>query len=241
MKETLRSKCLSDVEPYLNDAGVLDQGSYQTAKNCIHTDIVKNSIDSLGPNRVLGRQSPPIAPTEAYLQRQIRVTLSQLRSGHCARLQSYQAKIGSSPSDLCPDCNAQPQTTAHLFNCTAFPTSLTPVDLWENPWRVAHFLQSTPSFSFLPSAGPPPPPRGRRRPRPRPPPEPPPPPPPAPAPAPVSRRSPSPIFTPLTLPPSPFAFDGRGRPPPPLMSLQVGPQAPRFARSSLSGGDLFSD
>ena len=236
MKETLRSKCLTDVEPYLNDVGVVQQGTYQAVRTNIHTDIVRTTIDSLTPNRVLARQPPPLDPTEGYLHRQIRVTLSHLHSGHCAHLMSYQAKIGSSPSDLCPDCNAHPQTTAHLFDCTAHPTSLSPIDLWESTWQVAHFLQSTPTFNFLPSAGPPPPPLGRRRLRPRPPPEPPPPPAPQ-----ATRRSPSPVFTPLSLPPSPFAFDGRGRLPPPLMSLRVGPQAPRYARSSRSGGDLFSE
>ena len=231
MKETLRSKCLADVEPFLNDDGVVERGSYEAAKVGIHTKIVSETIDSLGPNRVLGRQPPPIDPTEVYLHRQIRSTLSQLRSSHCARLLSYQARIGSSPTDLCPDCSLEPHTTAHLFNCTARPTSLNPIDLWQNPWRVAHFLQSTPSFDFLPCAGPPPPPP-RRCLRPRPPPEPPPGPPPPP-------RSPSPVFTPVSLPPSPFAFDGRGQPPP-LMSQPVGPQALRYARSSQSGGDLFS-
>ena len=244
MKETLRSKCLRDVEPFLNDAGVIEPGSYQAAKNSIHTNIVRETIDSLGPNRVLGEQPPPIDPSETYLPRQTRVTLSQLRSGQCARLCSYQAKIGSLPSDLCPDCNLHPHTTAHVFDCPAHPTLLEPKDLWRDTWQVAHFLQSTPSFSFLPCAGPPPPPRGRRRQRqrPRPPPEPPPPPPQA------ARRTPSPVFSPLSLPPSPFfgppspphsLVDGHGLPLP-LMSLPVGPQAPRYARSSLSGEDLFS-
>ena len=67
MKNTLRSKCLTDVEPNLNDAGVVEQGFYEAVKNNIHTDIVRNSIDSLATNRVLARQPPPIDPTKAYL------------------------------------------------------------------------------------------------------------------------------------------------------------------------------
>ena len=232
MKETLRSKCLPDVQPFLNGEGVAERGSYEATKSSIHTNIVRDTTDSLGPNRVLAQQPPPIDPTETYLPRQTRVTLSQLRSGHCARLLSYQAKIGKSPNNLCPDCGIHPHTTNHLFDCPAHPTSLSVTDLWRNTWRTAHFLQSLPSFDHLPSAGPPPPP-ARRRQRPRPPPE----PPPAPQ---AARRSPSPVFTPLTPPPSPFGFDGNGRPPPPLMSLLVRPQAPRHARSSQSGGDLFS-
>ena len=240
MKETLRSKCLADVEPYLNGEGVVEIGSYPAVRDSIHTDIVRQTIDTLAPNRVLGRRPPPIDPTEAYLQRQIRVTLSQLRSGHCARLKTYQHhKLGTAPDDLCPDCHIHPHTTAHLFECAANPTPLALSDLWSNTWRVAHFLQSTPSFDFLPSAGPPPPPPRGRRLRPRPPPEPPPAAPQA-ASGPISpaRRSPSPIFTPLSPPLSPFAFDGR---PPSLMSLRVGPQAPRHAGSSLSSVKLFSD
>ena len=81
MKETLRTICLRDFEPFLNKAGAIEPGSYQAAKNSIHTNIVRETIDSLGPNRVLGEQPPPIDPFKTYLPRQTRVTLSQLRSG----------------------------------------------------------------------------------------------------------------------------------------------------------------
>ena len=122
MKETLRSKCLSVVEPYLNADGVVERGTSRTVISSIHTDIVQSTIDSLEPNRVLNAKPPPIDPQETFLPRQTRTTLSQLRSGHCARLQSYQYKIGSSASNVCPDCQAQPHTTSHLFECTAHPT-----------------------------------------------------------------------------------------------------------------------
>ena len=119
MQETLRSKCLQDVERYLNENGDVERGTSEATISSIHTDIVQESIITLAPNNILNRQPPPIDPSKNYLPRIMRSTLSQLPCGHCARLQSYQHKIGSSPNDLCPECNARPHTTSHLFQCTA--------------------------------------------------------------------------------------------------------------------------
>ena len=77
MKETLRSKCLPDVQPFLNDEGIAERGSYKATKVSIHTKIVWESINSSETNRVLAQQPPPIDPTESYLPRQTRVILSQ--------------------------------------------------------------------------------------------------------------------------------------------------------------------
>ena len=138
----------------------------------IHTQIVSDTVDSFQPNRVLNTIPPLIDPSEQSLPRRTRTVLSQLRSGHCAKLKDYQFRVGRSDSDNCPDCNSAPQSSSHIFSCTSHPTTLTTTDLWERPRAVAAFLSSTPSFGDLPDPGPSPPPRARRRRRP--PPEPPP-------------------------------------------------------------------
>ena len=63
---------------------------FHVAKNKLHTDIVKKAISRASVNRVIGRQPPPINNNEDHLPRISRVALSQLRSGHCARLRDYQ-------------------------------------------------------------------------------------------------------------------------------------------------------
>ena len=120
----------------------------------------------------------------------VRATLSQLRSGFCARLKDYQLRIGKAVDDLCPECNAASHTTSHIFVCPSHPTPLTVESLWSDPWGVANFLPQLTSFQFLPVVGPPPL-RNRRRARPP--------------------ADPPPVFSPASLPPSPFLFT-----PPPL-------------------------
>ena len=193
LKHTLRSKCLADVEPYLEVDGSLGRGNFPRVKNQLHTDIVRKALENTGPNRVLGVRPPPIHASETSLPRISRTTLSQLRSGHCARLKVFQVKIGKTDDDSCPDCNLFSQSVNHLFDCPARPTTLRPIDLWENPRDVVDHLRSTSSFDSLPPLGSPP--RPRRRPRPpRAPPDVPP----------ISPGSPpgSPLFSPLILPPS---------------------------------------
>ena len=163
MKHTLRSKVFGDVLPYLNEDGLIAPGTYDAVIRSIHTDVVSNYIDGMSPNRVLGNLPPLISPTEKFLPRLTRNTLAQLRSGHCAHLMSYQFKIGRADADTCPNCNAASHSILHLFDCVAQPPSLSPRDLWENPWDVATFLESSNAFNFLPCVGPPPPPRRRLR------------------------------------------------------------------------------
>ena len=134
-----------------------------------------------------GQRPPAISKAENHLPRNIRVTLSQLRSGQCARLRNFQLKIGKTTDDLCPSCSLDSQTVSHLFDCPANPTTLTTRDLWSNPWGVADHLRSFPCFDDLPPPPQPPQPPPRRRPLPRPP----------PAPDPPA----SPIFTPLPFSP----------------------------------------
>ena len=53
MKPTLRSACLSDVEPFLTD-GVVDFRDYKRIVDEIHKKVVDDAIESMGPNRVTG-------------------------------------------------------------------------------------------------------------------------------------------------------------------------------------------
>ena len=206
LKHTLRSKCIADVQPYLEDDGSLGRGQFSHVKNKLHTDIVDKSIRNRAPNRVLGVLPPPIDASEASLPRKTRTTLSQLRSGHCARLRDYQLRIGKANDDLCADCDLFPQTVNHLFDCPAHPTTLGAEDLWGNPRDVVDHLQNFQAFDFLPPLGSPP----RLHPRRRPPAAPP----------------DSPVFTPVSLPPSPF-FSPPPPPGPPLI-----PPLMNFARLS---------
>ena len=217
MKQTLQSKVLDDVRPYLDADGNVAPGDFQRVKTAIHTDIVATTIGQLGSSRVLNARPPPIAKSETSLPRLVRTTLSQLRSGFCARLRSFQFRIGKEDNDLCPECGAHPHGTAHLFQCASHPTQLSIHSLWTDPWAVASYLKTTPSFSFFPDIGTPPQRRLRRR---RPPPDPPP-----------LQVPDSPVFSPLSLP-SPFLFTPPGTPPgsprrvPRLMSLVIPTYSP---------------
>ena len=184
MKPTLYQKVSALVEPHMRN-GVVVPGSSLEVKAKIHTQVVQETISNYPPNRVLGSRPPRISASEQNLPRLTRVTLSQLRSGHCARLRDYQLRIGKSDTDNCPDCG-RPASVKHVFECPSFPTRLSTRDLWTNPCEVANFLRSTSQFSHLPAPTTPP----RQQPRRRPPPEPPP--------------SPSgSLFSPLSLPPTP--------------------------------------
>ena len=109
----------------------------------------------------------------------------------------FQFRIKKVNDDVCPECHAAPHTTGHIFDCQAFPTTLTTTSLWTDPWGVAQFLHQVPSFQFLPEVGPPPPPRPRRRGRP-------------------------PVFSPISLPPSPFLFT------PPHLTPPLSPPMPGY-------------
>ena len=162
MKHTLQSRFLPSVEHHLVD-GSLPPGSYPATLRALHSEAVASAIGSADPNRVLQAPPPPVCPSEKLLPRPTRTTLSQLRSGHCASLRSYQARVGLAQDSTCPECSLGDHTVQHLFGCTIHPTSLSPADLWTRPGDVALFLSSLPSFSQV------------QPPRPRPPPEPPPP------------------------------------------------------------------
>ena len=171
MKDTLRSKCWATVEPFLQN-GIVPPGAFSEVKNKIHTKVVGDYVDGIGPNRVLNTRPPLVHPSERYLPRESRVALGRLRSGFCSNLRDFEVFVGRSDDPVCPECLSFDSSTDHIFNCPAHPTPLATTDLWERPWEAANFLGTLPAFSHLPASGPPPPPRWRQRRRP--PPEPPP-------------------------------------------------------------------
>ena len=172
----------------LIENGSIAPGSYSDTIKALHTSVVSDAINNIGPNCVLGTKPPVISAREKNLPRKTRTTLSQLRSGFCARLRDYQFRIGSAQDDLWPLCLLEPQTVYHVFDCPARPTQLVPNDLWAYPIDVASYLSAHPSFDI----DPPPPPPVRRR-RGRPPPAPPPPP---------AHASQFTLFSPLSIPSS---------------------------------------
>ena len=107
----------------------------------IHTNDVKNILQNLPPNQILGHAPPEINKEEKTLSRQIRSQLSQLRSGYSRRLNYYLHKIDENIEDKCPKCNNFRHDTAHLFNCPKDPTNLNILSLWTKPVLAANFLK----------------------------------------------------------------------------------------------------
>ena len=170
IRETLKSKCGSMVEPYLEN-GIIPPGRYKETIKNIHTEVVAETMRGYDQNRVLNAPAPKISDDEKLLPRRIRTTLSQLRSGFCAKLKDLLHRIGRSDNDTCPDCQSHPASSSHLFGCPTHPTNLTTTDLWERPWEAALHIKNFQGFDDFPDIGPPP---ARQRPGRRPPPEPPP-------------------------------------------------------------------
>ena len=195
----------------------MDRGDLKLVCDKLHCDIVGKVVGRSSANRVLGVKPPPVHKNELDLPRVSRTVLSQLRSGHCARLRDFQLKLGKATDGDCPNCNLDRQDVAHIFDCPAKPTTLRIEDLWENPWGVADHLRTLPEFKDLP-------------------------PPAQPAPAalvspqrPPARPPDSPVFSPLSLrsftfspPPSPDLFSSLNNSLSPLAPLS---QDPRHARS----------
>ena len=78
MKQTLRSKILDDVRPYLDADGNVAPGDFQRVKAAIHTDVVATTIGQLSSSRVLNARPPPVDKSETSLPRLVRTTLSHL-------------------------------------------------------------------------------------------------------------------------------------------------------------------
>ena len=122
MKETLRLRCWSTVAPSLQ-GDVVPPGELKQTLKQINANVVSDAMERLGNNRVLQARPPVVDISERRLSRQARTVLSQLRSGHCSRLNDLRFRIGRSKSAICPDCNTADASTQHLFSCSANPTS----------------------------------------------------------------------------------------------------------------------
>lgn len=119
---------------------VVDEDSYKSSIRILHSDAVREALDSYAPNRVLGTPPPEIHFSESLLPRPIRSELSRLRSGFSRKLNSYMSRIDTSIEDKCPSCQGSPHNTIHLFNCPDNPTPLEVHDLWTRPAEAARFL-----------------------------------------------------------------------------------------------------
>ena len=123
IKLTLKSRFHPFTSQYLVDDIMPPERYKQTIKD-IHTTVVAFTVDSYRGNPVLLANAPEVNSSELRLHRHIRSTLSQLRSGWCRHLNNYRHRLRIADTDQCPLCNAATHTVEHLFNCSAFPTSL---------------------------------------------------------------------------------------------------------------------
>ena len=106
----------------------------------IHTSFVNRAIYNMTDNSVLNNRLPPINDEETHLSRRQRATISQLGSGNCELLYSYKKRLKLTESSSSSDCGIYPQDVPHLFNCTAHPTDLSPVNLWDKPVKTIREL-----------------------------------------------------------------------------------------------------
>ena len=137
MKQTLESRFGATIKAL--SAPNISSEDYKRKLKVIHTNSVREMIDSMAHSKVLNAPPPKISDSEKDLPRAARTTLAQLRSGYSTFLNSYKARIDNNATDQCPSCPAA-HTTDHLFNCPANPTNLTARDLWTAPLEVARFL-----------------------------------------------------------------------------------------------------
>ena len=79
-----------------------------------HTNEVKDYLDEREPNKVLHEKPPEISTKKTLLSKR---TLAELRSGYSPYLNSNAKRISTVDYDCCPNCNIEPHTTRHLFNC----------------------------------------------------------------------------------------------------------------------------
>lgn len=140
MKKTLKYRFGREIKRLVPERPISEQ-EYKKHLKTIHTNSVRDTINSRNVNKVLGRAPPEINAAEKSLPRSTRSTLSQLRSGYSIFLNTYKAKIKPDQfSKICPDCNRSKHTTAHLFKCPTKPTQLNPTSLWTDPTACARFL-----------------------------------------------------------------------------------------------------
>ena len=120
------------------------EDSIKTKMQIAHTEAVQDYLDQLDDNQILGHVAPKVNKEEVNLSRKTRRTLAQLRTGKSPFLYNYKHKIDKNnyPSSLCPLCKNSEHDIAHLFQCSKLPTTLGPIDLWNNPVRTAALLEA---------------------------------------------------------------------------------------------------
>ena len=121
----------------------INENEYTNLLKEIHTDEVADMIaeGATKKNPVLDANWLDIDKSEEKLTRKERRTLAQLRSGYSPYLAEYMHRIKPSTSKYCPKCEVAVQSTKHLFNCPANPTTMTVEDLWKNPVQASLFLE----------------------------------------------------------------------------------------------------
>jgi len=143
MKQTIFNNWEYHTTNINTDPQTITKESNNQNLKTIHHLSVQTYLNNRKPNQILGQLPPTISKTEQTLPRKTRRTLAQLRTNDCPLLLSYLNKINPDqyPSPLCPLCKIQNHDTAHLFSCTSLSTTLTPLDLWNDPISVAGLLK----------------------------------------------------------------------------------------------------
>ena len=109
-------------------------------KSTIHTEIVRQQLETADVHPLLGRTAPNVSRSEQQLQRSARRTLAQLRAQKCPLLQGYLFSIGAAEAPGCPLCGLGDHDTRHIFQCEQIHTTLTPEDLWRRPVEVSELV-----------------------------------------------------------------------------------------------------
>ena len=109
----------------------------------IHTMAVSECLKSYKPNPILAQPAPNINVSEQSLPRKTRRILAQLRAGKSPVLTVHLHTIDPKyyPSPICQLCKSHDHTTQHLFSCSKINTTLSVLDLWDDPVAVAALLQ----------------------------------------------------------------------------------------------------
>ena len=142
---------LTPTPPPSSSGGLLEEGAYPLDRPLLRGRMIEETIRYKAPKKVLmTTPTPPIDPAEQLLPQSYRSALSQLRSGHCSRLQSYRHSLGWVDDPSCHECRSTDHTVAHLFSCPTYPTDLALGDMWTSLLQIAQFLAGLPQFSDLP-------------------------------------------------------------------------------------------
>jgi hypothetical protein len=112
----------------------------------IHTTIVFDYLSHRNNNKVINKIAPKVNSSEIILSRKVRRILAQLRTGKSPFLRNYKHTRNIDPqnntSSNCLLCQMSEHNVHHLFSCPKLPTTLTPLDLWTNPVKVAALLEA---------------------------------------------------------------------------------------------------